>query len=91
VIPGVMLFVNVDGVRRMSSLNNAAIPAALDRRLDQVASNPTDVRKLAVEVGVALTQELLDGGAPGVHLYTMNFSRATRDLYAALGLGPTAS
>jgi methylenetetrahydrofolate reductase (NADPH) len=87
VVPGVMLFTNVGGVRRMAGLNNAAIPDDLQRRLDEVDGDPRRVRELAVEVGTALTQELLEGGVPGVHLYTMNASRATFDLYANLGLG----
>ena len=89
VLPGVMLFVNVDGLRRMARLNAAAIPAALDRVLDRVAGNPAEVRKVAVEWGTRLTSELLERGAPGIHLYTMNASRATIDVYANLGLGPS--
>lgn len=89
VIPSVMLFTNVDGLRRMSALNKATIPASLEVSLDQVAGDATAVRKLAVEWGTLLTRELLDRGAPGVHLYTLNFSRATLDVYANLGLGPS--
>ena len=88
VLPGVMLFVNVDGLRRMAGLNAAAIPPDLDRALDRVAGNAAEVRKVAVEWGTELVRKLLDRGAPGVHLYTMNASRATLDVYANLGLGP---
>ena len=86
VIPGVVGFVNVDALRRMSSLNGAAIPPEIDARLDRVADDPVAVRKLAVELGTALTAELLEGGAPGVHLYTLNFARATREICENLGL-----
>ncbi|MEX2659626.1 MAG: methylenetetrahydrofolate reductase [Acidimicrobiales bacterium] len=86
VLPGVIGFVNVDALRRMSSLNGAAIPPAIESRLDQVAGDPTAVRQLAVELGTALTAELLEGGAPGVHLYTLNFARATREICENLGL-----
>ena len=87
VIPSVMLFNNVEGFRRMSRVNNARIPAELDRALDLVTS-PREVRDLAVEWGSRLTEELFARGVPGVHLYTMNASHATVDLYANLGLGP---
>lgn len=90
VIPGVMLFVNVDGLRRMSAMNNATIPAELDHRLDAVSGRPGAVRALAVEVATQLVSELLDGGAPGVHLYTMNYPRATLEVCANLGLAPEA-
>ena len=88
VIPSVMLFRNVEGVRRMSALNGATIPPALSDGLERVDGDPTEIRKLAVEWGTRLTQELLDGGAPGIHFYTLGASRATLDVYANLGLGP---
>jgi methylenetetrahydrofolate reductase (NADPH) len=91
VIPGVVAFVNVDALLRMSSLNGAHVPTALAERLEQVAGDPSAVRELAVEVATELTGELLDGGAPGVHLYTLNFSRATREICANLGLGSAGS
>ncbi len=84
VLPGLMLFVNVDGLRRMARLNDTTIPVALERRLDEVAGQPAAVRDLAVEVCAGLAGELLERGAPGLHLYTMNFSSATRRLHARL-------
>jgi methylenetetrahydrofolate reductase (NADPH) len=86
-----MLFVNVDGLRRMATINGVRIPEPLDSALDAVHGNPAEVRKLAAEWGSRLTQELLDGGAPGIHFYTLNASRATLDVYASLGLGPSGS
>ena len=91
VIPGVVAFVNVEALLRMSSLNGAAIPPALGERLERVAGDPVAVRELAVEVATELTAELLEGGAPGVHLYTLNFARATREICANLGLGSAGS
>jgi methylenetetrahydrofolate reductase (NADPH) len=88
VLPGIMAFTNVDGLRRMAAMNATTIPNALQDRLDAVAGEPARVRELAVEVCTPLIGELLDGGAPGVHLYTMNFSRAAREIWANLGLGP---
>lgn len=88
VIPGVISFVNVEALRRMARLNGAAIPDAIEARLDAVDGDPTAVRELAVELATDLCQELLDGGAPGLHLYTLNFARGTKDICANLGLRP---
>lgn len=88
VLPGVMLFVNVEGLRRMATINRVRLPDDLAARLDRVDGSPADIRKLAVEYGTALTSELLDRGVPGIHFYTLNASRATLEVYANLGLGP---
>lgn len=90
VLPGVMAFVNVDGLRRMSAMNATTIPDELQARLDAADGEPSAVRRLAVEVCTTLIDELLAGGAPGVHLYTMNYARAATEIWANLGLRPPA-
>jgi methylenetetrahydrofolate reductase (NADPH) len=91
VLPGVMAFVNVDGLRRMAALNGTAIPAELQERLDAVSGDPPAVRALAVEVCTPLIGELLERGAPGVHLYTMNYARAATEIWANLGIRPPSA
>jgi methylenetetrahydrofolate reductase (NADPH) len=86
VLPGVFAFVNVEQARRFSDINGAHIPDELQRRLDLVDGDPPRVRELAVEVCTALGERLLERGAPGLHLYTLNFARATKEIWANLGL-----
>lgn len=87
VIPGVMLFTTVGGVRRMAAMNKAAIPPALDAALERADGDPDQIHQLAVEVATALSRELLDAGAPGLHLYTLNRAAAAREIWANLDLG----
>ncbi len=91
VLPGVIPVTNVSQVERFAQLAGAAFPPALAERLAAVADRPDEVRRIGVEVACTLTRELLDRGAPGIHFYTLNFARATKEIYATLGLGPALS
>lgn len=71
-LPGVMPFVNVAGVRRMAAMNSTRIPDELQRRLEEVDGNPEATRALGVEVAADLILRLRDAGVPGLHLYAMN-------------------
>ena len=86
VVPGIMPVTNAGQLRRMAELSGAAIPGWLVARLDGV-EDPDEVRAIGVEVASALCAELLERGAPGLHLYTLNRSTASREIYANLGLG----
>ncbi len=86
VVPGVMPFVSVAGVRRMSAMNGSVVPPALEARLDRVDGDKEATRALGVEVASELGATLLDAGVPGMHLYTMNRAASVREVCANLGL-----
>lgn len=87
IIPGIMPVTNVRQIERMAQLSRAAFPTELAERLHRVEDDPAAVRAIGVEVASALVEELLRGGAPGIHFYTLNRSTATREIYQALRLG----
>ena len=87
IIPGVMPVTNVAQIERFAQLSGAAFPPRLAARLHAVADSPEAVRAIGVEVATELCQELLAGGAPGIHFYTLNRSTATREIYAQLHPG----
>jgi methylenetetrahydrofolate reductase (NADPH) len=86
VIPGVMLFINVHSMRRMSELNDTVIPDDLWDRCLAADGDPKAVRVLGTEVCEQISHQLLDAGAPDLHLYTMNRAVAAIDLVRRLGL-----
>jgi methylenetetrahydrofolate reductase (NADPH) len=88
VVPGVMPFVNVAGTRRMAAMNGSEIPDSLQARLDEVDGDAEATRRLGVEVATGLVDELLESGAPGIHLYALNRANSIQEIYAALGLEP---
>lgn len=84
VVAGVMPFLSVAGLRRMAEMNRTAIPDDLARRLELVAGDPAAVADLGVETACALSAELVDAGAPGIHLYTLNRSASVRRIWPTL-------
>jgi methylenetetrahydrofolate reductase (NADPH) len=85
VVPGIMPVTNIGQVERMAELSGAAFPSWLRERLES-GKTPEDVRRIGVDAATELCAALLEGGAPGLHFYTMNKSTATRDIYTQLGL-----
>jgi methylenetetrahydrofolate reductase (NADPH) len=86
VIPGIMPITNLSSVQRMAQLSGAAVPPEVVARVEAVADDPDEVRRVGVAMATELCQELLSSGAPGLHFYTLNRSTATREIYANLGL-----
>jgi methylenetetrahydrofolate reductase (NADPH) len=88
VIPGIMPITNARTVTRMAEMSGSSVPSALAERVQAVAEQPDEVRKIGIEVATSLCEELLAGGVPGLHFYTMNQSRATIEICANLGISP---
>jgi methylenetetrahydrofolate reductase (NADPH) len=86
VIPGIMPITNVTSISRMASLSGAEVPPEVVSRFDGV-DDREEMRRIGLDIATALCQSLLDHGVPGLHFYTLNFSRATREIYDQLGLG----
>ena len=84
VIAGIMPPTNAASVERMSALNGTEFPSEIRDRLDR-ASSQAERREIGVETAVTLGRELLELGAPGLHIYTMNFARAASEVATALG------
>jgi len=83
VLPGIMPVTTPASVRRFAAMNGSRVPPALFERLE--VASPADRLEIAVEQTTALARRLLDGGAPGIHLYTLNRSEAAARIAEALG------
>jgi methylenetetrahydrofolate reductase (NADPH) len=86
VLPGIMPATSIKSIKRMSELQGSEFPGWLAEKLHAVEDDPEAVWRVGVDEATRLCQELLDGGAPGLHFYTLNRSPATREIYTALGL-----
>ena len=84
IIPGIMPITGYSQVKRFAELSGAALPWSVTERIEAVADDPDEVRKVGIAVATELSEELLNGGAPGLHFFTQNRSRSTREIYARL-------
>lgn len=84
ILPGIMPITNLDQIKRFTDLCGATIPRDLLSRLEAVREDPDAVRQIGVEHAAAQCRDLLAGGAPGVHFYTLNRSTATRRILQSL-------
>ena len=91
ILPGIMPVTALRSVPRMAEMG-AALPAWAVARLEEASARGGDdaVRREGVAMATELCEKLLEGGAPGLHFYTLNRSSATREIYAALGLSAPA-
>jgi methylenetetrahydrofolate reductase (NADPH) len=84
IVPGIMPITNLAQIQRMSKICGAAIPAPLLAELERRRDDPAAVQQLGVAQATAQCVDLLEGGAPGIHFYTLNQSPATRMILTAL-------
>jgi len=86
VLPGIMPVQSIAGIKRMTEMQGSEFPAWLSEKLHAVEDDPDAVRAVGIQEATNLCRELLDGGAPGLHFYTLNRSTATREIHSNLGL-----
>lgn len=84
IIAGIMPITNLSQVKRFTALCGAMIPGPLLARLEAAGSDLVLVQQIGVEHATAQCRELIDGGAPGIHFYTLNRSPATVEVLERL-------
>lgn len=84
IIPGIMPVTNVAQIERFAALSGAEFPPETQARFDAVRDDDAAVRELGIQVAVEMCTALLQGGAPGLHFYTMNKSDSTLRVFERL-------
>lgn len=84
IIPGIMPITNYRQIVRFAKMCGASIPEALQKRLEPVADDPQATLEIGVDWAWRQCEELLAGGAPGIHFYTLNRSLATQRIFERL-------
>lgn len=87
IIAGVMPVSSVKGMERMADLAlGARFPASLIRAIRRTNQSDEAVRRVGVHWATEQCRDLVDNQADGVHLYTLNRSTATLEIYKTLGV-----
>ena len=90
VVPGIMPIGSSTQLLRFSDACGAEVPRWLRLRLQSYGDDVASIKALGLDVVTRLCEQLLSGGAPSLHFYTMNQSAATVELCHRLGLGTQA-
>jgi methylenetetrahydrofolate reductase (NADPH) len=83
---GIMPITNYANLARFSRNCGAEIPRWICKRLEQYGEDQQSVAAFGSEVVTRLCEQLLAGGAPGIHFYTMNQVEPTQTIWHNLKL-----
>lgn len=86
VVPGVMPIYNFAQLSRFSAVCGAEIPRWLRLRLQDYGEDLPSLRSFGLDVVTELCDRLLQGGAPGLHFYTLNQAGTISTICQRLGL-----
>lgn len=86
IVPGIMPITNYIQLARFSDACGAEIPRWVRKRLEAYGDDMKSLRSFGMDVTLKLCRDLLAGGAPGLHFYTMNQAGTTKTLWQELGL-----
>lgn len=84
IIPGLMPIGNAAKVLRMAEMSGAKLPTQLLNKLE--GADEAAARVIGMDYSIELAQGLLAAGAPGLHLFSMNFSKAALEVARGAGL-----
>jgi methylenetetrahydrofolate reductase (NADPH) len=86
IVPGIMPISNYSQLARFSAMCGAEIPRWLARKLESYYDDTASIKAFGLDFVTDLCDRLLEGGAPGLHFYTLNQAGATSTIWQRLGL-----
>jgi methylenetetrahydrofolate reductase (NADPH) len=84
IIPGIIPIASYAQVARICKLCDATIPPALEQAMESLGGDEEAERLLGVAYAARQCEELLAGGAPGIHFYALNRAPGVRAVLSAL-------
>jgi methylenetetrahydrofolate reductase (NADPH) len=84
IVPGLLPISNAKQVLRMAAMSGASVPTELVAKLED--SDESLAREIGMEFTIDFGKRLLELGAPGLHIFTLNQSEAAREVAIGVGL-----
>ncbi len=72
IVPGIMPITNYSKLARFSDSCGAELPRWIRKQLEAYGDDTASIQAFGVEVITKMCERLLEGGAPGLHFYTLN-------------------
>merc|ERR1711937_1081048 len=88
VYPGLMPIQTYGGFCRMTTFCKTFIPEEIKKRLEPIQNDDAAVKAYGIELGIKMGKELLEGGAPSLHIYTLNLETTAMAIVDGLNLAP---
>jgi methylenetetrahydrofolate reductase (NADPH) len=86
IVPGIMPIANFSQLSRFSEACGAEIPRWIRQKMQGYGDDSASIKAFGLEVVTHLCDRLLEGGAPGLHFYTMNSAGLTAVIWERLHL-----
>ncbi|MFH1726299.1 MAG: methylenetetrahydrofolate reductase [NAD(P)H] [Elusimicrobiota bacterium] len=87
IVPGIMPVTSFKQIRKFTTMCGASLPRKMIDALTPISDDKDAVARYGVEYATRQCRELLEGGAPGIHFYTLNKSQATATVLSNLRKG----
>ncbi|MDR1406290.1 MAG: methylenetetrahydrofolate reductase [NAD(P)H] [Prevotellaceae bacterium] len=82
IIPGILPITTFSQWTRFAEMGNA--PEALNENIKSYEGHPKKIYQTGMDFAIAQCRDLLSNGAPGLHFFTLNKSRATVEIFEEL-------
>jgi len=84
IVPGIMPITNYTQLARFSNACGAEIPRWLRVRLEAFGDDTASIKALGKDFITEMCHKLMEGGAPGIHFYSMNRTEPSMGIYQSL-------
>lgn len=84
IVPGIMPITSSTQLLRFSDACGAEIPRWIRLRLQGFGDDTASIKAFGLDIVADLCEQLCNGGAPGLHFYSMNQSAPTMQIFSRL-------